>query len=196
VEYVQEVRRYREEIGRMQWAPVQDWMCEPWMIERTGLTIEGHQRRTTVSYLELRDRAPEVPWVPVLQGWAEDDYLRHWQQYACCGVNLEALPVVGLGSVCRRQNTVEAERIVRRLQPLKLHGFGFKITGLSACGDVLASADSMAWSVHARKRPPMFPDCTHSNCANCPKWAACWRERVLDTVELAQGRPRQLSLWN
>lgn len=39
-------------------------------------------------------------------------------------------PLVGLGSVCRRQDTAAADRIVRALQPLRLHGFGVKITGL------------------------------------------------------------------
>lgn len=193
-QFVGEVRRYREEIGRMLWSPVCDWMCEPWMIEKTGLTVASHQMRTTLSFLQLRELAPEVPWVPVLQGWAEDDYLRHWQQYSCCSVNLEELPVVGLGSVCRRQDTVEAERIVRRLQPLRLHGFGFKITGLSACADALVSADSMAWSIHGRHRPPMYPDCTHANCANCERWALEWREKVLSAIERSETAPRQLTL--
>jgi hypothetical protein len=182
-QFVAEVRRYREEIGRLQWAPVMDWMCEPWILEKTGLSVESHQRRTTLSYLHLRELAPEVAWVPVLQGWAEADYQRHWQQYSCCGIDLERLPVVGLGSVCRRQNTVEAARIVRSLQPLKLHGFGFKITGLSACADALVSADSMAWSVHGRYRSPMFPECTHKNCANCERWALLWRRKLLQSLQ-------------
>lgn len=27
-EYIQKVRRYRDEIGGMQWAAIQDWMCD------------------------------------------------------------------------------------------------------------------------------------------------------------------------
>lgn len=190
-EYIAEVRRYRDEIGRMQWASCQDWMCEPWMLERTGMTVSDHQRLTTRNYLELRQKAPDVTWLPVLQGWQEDDYLRHWEQYEREGVDLAGLSVVGLGSVCRRQHMEEARQIVERLQPLQLHGFGFKLTGLSMVGDVLASSDSMAWSLHARHRPPL-PGCPHKSCANCVKWALKWRQQVLGC--LRKTMPRQLTL--
>ena len=36
-------------------------------------------------------------------------------------------------------------------QGLRLHGFGYKLTGLRWSSDHLASADSMAWSFHARR---------------------------------------------
>src|SRR5690606_6523505 len=68
-EYVTAVRRYAAEIGRLTWAAPQDWMCEPWLISATGLTVEEHQRRTIESVLSLREQAPEIAWVPVLQGW-------------------------------------------------------------------------------------------------------------------------------
>jgi hypothetical protein len=181
-DYVREVRRYRDEIGRLQWAPVQDWMCEPWMVASTGLTVEEHQRRTVISYLELMGLAPEVPWVPVLQGWEADDYLRCAEMYAAAGVDLERLAVVGLGSVCRRQHMREAERIVRRLAPLRLHGFGVKTTGLARFADALVSSDSLAWSAGARRQPPL-PGCPHRNCANCPRWALAWRQRIIDLLE-------------
>ena len=177
-EFVREVRRYREEIGRLQWVPVMDWMCEPWIIEKTGLSVREHQRRTLDSYLQLQALAPEVPWVPVLQGWEIGEYLRHREQYERAGIELAALPVVGLGSVCRRQHTDRAERIVRLFPDLKLHGFGFKLTGLSRCADALVSADSMSWSVHARHRPKFCRTGQHKNCANCLIWALAWRGQL------------------
>src|SRR5215831_436488 len=67
--YVGAVRRYMDEIGMLEWAAVQDWMCEPWVLDKTGFDVLEHQYRSVVSYLELRLRAPEIPWVPVLQGW-------------------------------------------------------------------------------------------------------------------------------
>jgi hypothetical protein len=154
-------------------------MCEPWMLERTGLSVAEHQRRTLTNYLELRAAAPDVPWVPVLQGWEPSDYLRHAESYLRAGVDLEGLPVVGLGSVCRRQHTEEAAGIVKMLQPLRLHGFGVKLTGVEAVGELLVSSDSMSWSIHARHRPPMYPECTHINCANCMRWALEWRQQVV-----------------
>jgi hypothetical protein len=50
--------------------------------------------------------------------------------------------------------TAEAERTIRALAAdgFSLHGFGFKVDGLARCADVLASADSLAWSDGARKQ--------------------------------------------
>jgi hypothetical protein len=46
---------------------------------------------------------------------------------------------------------------------------------LSLYGDFLASADSMAWSDHARHRQaPSQPGCTHGHCGNCPREAGAW----------------------
>src|SRR6266536_1053296 len=45
-QYAEEVRRFKDEIGGLQWVAPQDWMCEPFMLEKTGLTIKEHQTRT------------------------------------------------------------------------------------------------------------------------------------------------------
>lgn len=153
-EYAGEVRRWSREIGLMDWAAVQDWMCEDVKLRLTGLTVEEHQRRTVKSYLDLKRLTPEIPWVPVLQGFTRDEYMRSAAMHADAGIDLYALPTVGIGSVCRRQDTGEAEEIIRELAGLglKLHGFGFKLGGLERCRDVLASADSLAWSDGARRK--------------------------------------------
>src|SRR5262245_6458969 len=36
-QYVSAVRCYVDEIGKLEWAAPQDWMCEPFMLSRTGL---------------------------------------------------------------------------------------------------------------------------------------------------------------
>ena len=143
-QYVREVRFYSEKLGRLQWAAPMDWMCEPWVVQKTGLTVEKHQMLTVLNFLELRELGEDLPFVPVLQGWKLDDYLRCWELYDRFGVDLESFETVGLGSVCRRQGMGAAGDIVRALQPLKLHGFGFKLDGLRSVGHLLYSADSMA----------------------------------------------------
>jgi len=40
------------------------------------------------------------------------------------------------------------------------------------------SADSMAWSFTARRRPVRLDGCTHKTCANCPRWAEQWAQKV------------------
>jgi hypothetical protein len=182
-EYVARVRRYRDEIGGMDWAAVQDWMCEPQILAKTGLRVIDHQLLTLRSYLELRDRAPEVPWVPVLQGWERGDYLRHAEWYEREGVDLAALPRVGLGSVCRRQTMQIAWRLALTFEAwgYKLHGFGFKTTGLGWIWNVLTSADSLAWSVSAWHSPAL-PGHTHKACTSCMEFALAWRARMIEQM--------------
>lgn len=111
--YAAEVRRFAQEVGGLVWAAAQDWMCEPFVLAKTGLTVTAHQARTVANYLELRSLAPDLPWTPVLQGWHADDYRRHADDYDRAGVDLRTLPVVGIGSVCRRQHTGAVEDLIR-----------------------------------------------------------------------------------
>jgi hypothetical protein len=175
-EYVVEVARFAGLVGKLLWVAPQDWMCEPMIRLKTGLTVEEHQARTIDNFLRLRFALGDAV-IPVLQGWTRDDYLRCWQMYEQVGVPLEDEETVGLGTICRRQDTREAGAIVRALQPLRLHGFGVKLTGLSNFEHLLASADSMAWSYGARKSPPL-PGCTHAHCNNCPRFASRWYSNV------------------
>lgn len=179
-DYAAEVRRFRDEIGGMEWAATQDWMCEDVALARTGKSMEEHQRLSVQSYLDLTALAPEIPWTPVVQGRERDDYLRCADLYEAVGVSLASLPVVGVGSVCRRQATGEAVRIFSALKHrgLRLHGFGLKLGGLENASHLLASADSMAWSFGARRAPPIAGH-QHRTCANCSTWAARWRDQVV-----------------
>ncbi|OKI19294.1 hypothetical protein [Streptomyces sp. CB03911] len=179
-EYATAVRRYRDEIGLLDWAAPQDWMCEPWIVAKTGLSVLEHQRRTVTNYLELAAEAPDLPIVPVLQGWDLDDYRRCVDLYAASGVDLRTFPTVGIGSVCRRQATAEIGQIVHAMadeEGLRLHGFGVKSAGLRRYAQHLSSADSMAWSFRGRH----VEGCTatHKTEANCAVFAMAWRRRAL-----------------
>lgn len=207
-EYVATVRRYDEEIGSLGWCAPQDWMVEPFMLARTGKTVAEHQRLTignfrTLTDLWWRGEAPHwgadawrdwpdlCPFMPVLQGWHPDDYLRHADAYYAAGIELEHYPLVGLGSVCRRQSTAGVERLIRELTPwLALHGFGFKTLGLERVGHRLESADSMAWSLDGRHTPGCGP--THKNEANCLPFALRWRDQVLARVGCSGGDQLEL----
>lgn len=180
-QYAAEVARFAAEVGSMVWAAPQDWMCEPWILAKTGLREIEHQRRSVRSYLELRDLDPALPWIPVLQGWTRDSYVRCADMFTRAGVDLHQVPVVGLGSVCRLQGTAKAGPILAALEPLRLHGFGFKFGGLIKYGAGLASSDSLAWSFNARKNPPL-PGHPHRHCNNCRVWAFRWRDRLLAQI--------------
>lgn len=198
--YIAEVRRYAQHIGRLEWAAPQDWMCEPIVINGgvvngqrfagTHLSVAEHQHRTVANYLELREMAPDLPFIPVLQGWTIADYLHCLDLYHHAGIDLTAAALVGLGSVCRRQSTGEIAAIAATLAGLglSLHGFGVKTAGLRSYSAYLTSADSLSWSARGRRVRP----CGHGRAmseANCLHFATTWRGRVLNA-----GSPAQLDL--
>lgn len=154
-EYAGQIRRWKHN-GQLLAAVSQDYMCEPDILARTGLTVSEHQRKTIERYDQLLAERPGVYIMPVLQGWTVEDYASHVRQY---GRRLKRGAWVGVGSICKRnkdpQVVVDILQAIHRERPdLKLHGFGLKKTAL-ARADVrehLESADSMSWSYSARKQ--------------------------------------------
>jgi hypothetical protein len=153
-EYAAEIRRWAWN-GRLLAAVSQDWMCEPWIVQKTGLSVLEHQRLTIERYDALLAEDTEGIYImPVLQGYAPADYVRHIEMY---GDRLAQGAWVGVGSICKRNASPRAvEAVLLAIQAvrgdLQLHGFGLKATALRSAliFDLLATADSMAWSFQAR----------------------------------------------
>jgi hypothetical protein len=180
--YVAAVRRYSQEIGQLDWAAGQDWMVEPHVRARTGASLRTHQHRTVANYLLLRELAPELPFIATLQGDSVADYHRCADLYERHGVDLAALPRVGVGSICRRQHSGEVEQIVRSLagRGLRLHTFGAKALGLARYADAICSSDSLAWSFRGRHVPGCSP--SHRSESNCVHFALAWHSRLLASL--------------
>lgn len=129
-------------------------LCEPFIIAKTGLSVEIHQRLTIERYDALLAADLPVRILPVLQGFDPADYQRHVCMY---GARLTKGMWVGVGSICKRNSSpVDVANVlaaVMQVRPdLRLHGFGLKKTSLLHEGirAMLATADSMAWSDRAR----------------------------------------------
>lgn len=171
--YAELIRRFARN-GRLLAAVAQDYMCEPFMLAKTGLTIAEHQRLTIERYDALAAcDVGNVYIMPVLQGYAAADYLAHLRQY---GSRLRARAWVGVGSLCKRNaNPASVETVLLAIKAqrrdLRLHGFGVKVTALGRqlVRDLLFSADSMAWSFAARYE---------GRDANNPVEAAAYARRV------------------
>jgi hypothetical protein len=152
--YAAQIKRWSK-TGNLLAAVAQDYMCEEHMLKITGKTIAEHQRLTIERYDELlKCDTGAVYIMPVLQGYAPEDYVSHIRQY---GDRLKPGMWVGVGSVCKRNSNPES--IVAVLLAIKaerpdlnLHGFGVKVFALALqlVRDLLYSADSMAWSFAAR----------------------------------------------
>lgn len=153
-EYAAEIRRWATN-GNLLAAVAQDWMCEPWIVAKTGLSVQEHQRMTIERYdaLQAEDTAG-VYVMPVLQGYEPDEYVHHIRLY---GDRLARGAWVGVGSICKRNaNPWAIEAVLLAIHSerpdLQLHGFGLKATALRSAlvFDLLHTADSMAWSYQAR----------------------------------------------
>ena len=153
-EYAEIIRRFAD-CGRLLIAVAQDYMCEPFVLERTGMTVADHQRLTVERYDDLlRCDRGGVPIMPVLQGYDVGEYVDHLRMY---GDRLGFGMWVGVGSVCKRNRNPGSvvavlEAIHAERPDLKLHGFGVKITALrnERVRELFHSTDSMAWSFAAR----------------------------------------------
>ena len=180
--YAALIRRFAGN-GQLLAAVAQDYMCEAFMLARTGLTIADHQRLTIERYDALiACDVAGVRIMPVLQGYAAADYVRHVAAYEG---RLAPRAWVGVGSVCKRNSNPGAVLAVllaiHQARPdLRLHAFGVKITALAwqLIRDLLFSADSMAWSFAARYE---------GRDGNDPAEAVAYAERVARM-------PTQLSL--
>lgn len=152
-EYAREIRQWCTN-GNLLAAVAQDYMCEPHMLEKTGLSLAEHQRLTIERYDGLLSCATGVYIMPVLQGQNPPDYVQHLCDY---GSRLELGAWVGVGTVCKRKSPRDIVPVllaIKALRPdLRLHGFGVKLTGLTSglVRELLYSADSMAWSFAARR---------------------------------------------
>jgi len=53
-EYAEAVARYADQLGCLDFAAPMDYMCEPSIVERTGLSVIEHCDRTVQNFLDLR----------------------------------------------------------------------------------------------------------------------------------------------
>lgn len=182
--YADQIRRWST-CGNLVIAVSQDYMCEDFILQRTNLTIADHQKLTIDRYDALIAEQLPTPIMPVLQGYAPNDYIQHIRQY---GEKLKYGQWTGVGSVCKRNADVDAiEAVLLAIKSerpdLRLHGFGVKTTALKSVivRDSLYSADSMAWSFAARKEG---------------RDGNSWREaeRFVERIENQRLQPRQMAL--
>jgi hypothetical protein len=152
-DYANQVNRWKS-CGILELAVAQDYMCEPYILRKTGLSVKQHQILTIDRYDALT-KLVDVPVMPVLQGYEPSDYMEHVLMY---GDRLKYGMRVGVGSICKRNGKPDSVIAIlsgiKSLRPdLKLHGFGLKTKALANAYllSLLFSADSMAWSYSARR---------------------------------------------
>lgn len=151
-DYVQYIEKFKN-FGNLVAAVSQDYMCEPFVLKKTGMSVKEHQKLTIKRYLLLVKKTNQYI-MPVIQGYKENEYIEHINQY---GEVLEKGAYVGVGSVCKRNSEpAKIKEILMGIKDkrpdLKLHGFGLKYQAVfdREIRNLLYSSDSMAWSFAAR----------------------------------------------
>jgi hypothetical protein len=190
-----EPERYAEEInfwkqhGNLVAAVSQDLMCEPFILEKTGLSVEAHQEKTIQRYIQIA-AATDVYVMPVLQGFRPIEYATHVRQY---GNLLKINAWVGVGSICKRNANPDAiEDVLLAIKAergdLRLHGFGIKLTALErpTVRALLDSSDSMAWSYALRREDGNGHD---------PREALAYCAKVQELIEQPVFIQDQLFQW-
>lgn len=147
-EYAEQIRKWNPPIA---WS--YDYPCEPSIRKRFGYSSVEAQLLTNKNTVYLRDKCELENVFSVVQGWKLSDYLTNIDKLKETGLITERM---GIGSICRRGQTIEINRIIRNVKRnlpgwVKLHGFGVKISILNSEGRYnLESTDSISWNIDRR----------------------------------------------
>ena len=159
LEYACQIKRWSR-CGILLRAVSQDYMCEDFILEKSGKSVLEHQEMTIERYDQLLAGMDlidcDVGIMPVIQGYSPESF----QECVCMyGSRLKQNQWVGVGSIASRAKepelVLDVLDAIREVRPdLRLHGFGVKVRCLQdeRIRNHLFSADSMAWSFAARYR--------------------------------------------
>jgi hypothetical protein len=172
-----------------------DFMCEPSILKKTGMTVKQHQEKTIDNQIKIMNLLENYNinsvFAGCIQGWEISDYLNHIDMLKQGGLITSKM---GVGSVCRRNSKSQILEILQavkqELPNTKLHGFGIKTDILKEplVYKYLDSCDSMAWSFAGRKiKSKPCPVCEYTdakNCANCYRFMLKWYKRLQDVQDI------------
>lgn len=183
-----------------------DYMCEPFVLQKTGMTVREHQEKTIENQIKIMDLLDNYNikgnFAGCIQGWQIPDYLTCIDMLKEQGLITSKM---GIGSVCRRNSRrqiIEVLQTVKQELPnVRLHGFGVKTDILKEpiVYECLDSCDSMAWSFDGRRQERK--SCTNceypnaKNCANCYHYMLKWYNR-LKTVHDKTCMQKTLGIYN
>jgi hypothetical protein len=131
-----------------------DYPCEE-EITRTCKLKTNYERiiATVDKAVECYDKHPDVPWMPVIQGYEPSEYEMCLSLYRCKGIKPKKFAV---GSMCRRTNIKKIEYHIKNLIEYglkeEIHIFGLCIRGMKSkyLFDNVDSCDSVAYTYNCK----------------------------------------------
>ncbi len=141
------------------WAATMDFCCEP-EIAADPAAVRDRQHRTTEMAWRIWRGYRDTPWcwVPTVQGWSVEDYIRHAAELAPLVEEMQAhygrdsAWRVGIGTLCRRADAAMVRSVAcvvaAALPGAPLHLWGVKASVLRAHVELpnVVSADTAAWN--------------------------------------------------
>jgi hypothetical protein len=194
---------FAREVSRdvpLDFCAIMDYACEP-AVDRSILRTNHERIKATIrNQAACLECAPDLPWLPVLQG----DSLAERAFDLALRLRMGMLPTeyAGIGSVCGR-GAIAARRVVKfytdRLPGARFHAFGMHVQALDddAVFGALRSWDSYAWNWgRGQKDVDRPPECYHKPGESWTEYTArlarfYWRETIRPRLEC----DRQGVLW-
>lgn len=142
------------------WAAMMDFCCEKEIAATQGI-VRQRQNQTTELANYFWQNFRDVPWVwvPTIQGWDVEDYVRHCQDMRSLIEEMrsrygtDSAFRVGIGTLCARASNTQIQQVVEAvIKELKapVHLWGVKLNFLKSesyrnLWQWIASVDSAAW---------------------------------------------------
>lgn len=173
------------------WCATMDYCLEP---ELKRQDKERFIQGTVEKAEKLMTGWPYLPWVPVIQGYEVEDYLRCAELYREAGL---IRPYMGIGSLCRRERDIErvVSNIGWALPDTRFHLFGVKLNSLGSpiVRKYAASSDSAAWQWYDGKmryvnRKVLLPGVSQRQYKfeiMLPRYLQKVRKRLMENSQLA-----------
>lgn len=127
-----------------------DYPCEPSINRRQLMFNDERIKKTVSNAVKCIEADCNLPWLPVIQGYARDEYLSCIDLYRDAGITCDYWAI---GSICSRKgNPLELRNIITSIkdqhQNNKLHAFGLGIPFLQdpQIFHAIYSSDSSAWN--------------------------------------------------
>jgi len=176
-----------------------DYACERGVNREHYQTNIERIEATIANEIACRAAAPDLPWLPVLQGDTMEE--RAYDLARRREMGMLPTDYAGIGSVCGR-GAAAARRVVRfydgQLPGVKLHGFGMHIDALddAVVMGALRSWDSYSWTWARGARSDRAPEYLKRDDENYSAYARRLATLYLErTIEPRLRRPRTLPLW-
>lgn len=139
-------QRYQASGVPLTWLAILDFACEHGVNRAQHATNAQRIQATLTNAARCRDAAPDLPWLPVVQGYTLDEYGQCIEGYQREGWDLR---YCGLGTMCGRP-VRQARSILRGLRQhyptLVYHVFGMH---LGVLDDAVAARGVHSWDSYA-----------------------------------------------